>query len=52
MYPYKSIVMGVCAAVCAALLITSIIILVKLRNENDFIDDLNAAQQGQPRPGA
>lgn len=50
MYPYKSIAMLICAAVAVALFIASIVILVKFRNFNDFTDDLNAAEKGQPKP--
>lgn len=50
MYPYKSIVMGVCAGVCIVMFIASLVILMKTSNLSDYVEDLEAAEQGQPTP--
>ena len=49
-YPWKSITMAVCAGICAVIISISVVILVKRKNYNMYVDDLNTAKEGNDPP--
>lgn len=49
-YPWKSITMGICAAICVGMIVISIVILAKRSNLKQYEEDLAAAAGGNARP--
>lgn len=47
---WKYITMGVCAAVCIALLVADAVIVHKRFTTKVYRDDLNSAKNGEQRP--